>query len=158
MRKISVFIISFLFIVLLSGLFSSVAFAALPSFEAYSFKEILTLFGLHPPKNDYGIADREWNSPRTNLALVAPTGVTKNLLISKSGTGSGTVVSSPAGINCGADCKEAFPYQTSVTLVAKPASGSEFDHWEFGYWFFWDGVSRVGGGADCSVATLSGKL
>lgn len=155
MRKINVFAISFLFIVLLSGLFSSVAFAALPNFKAYSFKEVLTLFGLHVPKNDYGILDGEWNSPRTNLALTAPTGVTKNLFISKSGTGSGTVVSSPAGINCGADCKEAFPYQTSVTLVAKPASGSEFDHWEFGYWFFWDGVSRVGGGADCSAANPS---
>ncbi len=41
-------------------------------------------------------------------------------------TGSGTVTSSPAGINCGTDCSEVYPSSTSVTLQATPASGYTF--------------------------------
>jgi len=41
-------------------------------------------------------------------------------------TGSGTVTSSPAGINCGTDCSEVYPSGTSVTLQAAPATGYTF--------------------------------
>ena len=34
--------------------------------------------------------------------------VIPTLTVLKSGTGSGTVTSSPAGINCGSDCSEAY--------------------------------------------------
>jgi hypothetical protein len=51
------------------------------------------------------------------------------LTITKAGTGSGTVTSSPAGINCGSDCSETYTQETSVTLTATPASGSTFDGW-----------------------------
>lgn len=44
---------------------------------------------------------------------------------SKSGTGSGTVSSSPAGISCGADCSENYLAGTSVTLSASANSGSK---------------------------------
>lgn len=44
-------------------------------------------------------------------------------------TGGGTVTSSPAGINCGADCSEFFNSGTLVTLTAAPASGSTFAGW-----------------------------
>ena len=47
----------------------------------------------------------------------------------KAGTGSGTVTSSPAGINCGADCSESYAYNTLVTLTAAPSSDSMFDGW-----------------------------
>lgn len=50
------------------------------------------------------------------------TGVT--LTITKPGTGSGTVTSVPAGIDCGADCSESYPAQTVVSLTATPAAGS----------------------------------
>jgi hypothetical protein len=49
--------------------------------------------------------------------------------LSVSRIGSGTVTSSPAGINCGADCSETYPGSTVVTLFTLPASGYEFDHW-----------------------------
>jgi hypothetical protein len=49
--------------------------------------------------------------------------------VSKSGTGSGTVTSSPAGINCGSDCSEAYNEGTNVTLTATPASGSTSTGW-----------------------------
>jgi LmbE family N-acetylglucosaminyl deacetylase/uncharacterized protein (DUF2141 family) len=52
-----------------------------------------------------------------------------SLSVTKSGTGSGTVTSSPAGINCGATCEASFDHGTEVTLSASPASGSEFKGW-----------------------------
>ena len=51
------------------------------------------------------------------------------LTVGKSGTGSGTVTSSPAGINCGSDCGESYAGGTSVTLTASPAAGSTFAGW-----------------------------
>jgi len=47
----------------------------------------------------------------------------------KTGSGSGTVTSSPAGITCGVDCSESYAYTTVVTLSATPASGSMFTGW-----------------------------
>ena len=47
----------------------------------------------------------------------------------KSGTGSGTVTSSPSGINCGADCFELYDHGTTVTLSAVPDAGSTFAGW-----------------------------
>ena len=55
--------------------------------------------------------------------------VTHSLAVSKSGTGSGTVSSNPAGINCGATCSGYFPSGTAVTLTATPAAGSTFAGW-----------------------------
>jgi len=58
----------------------------------------------------------------------APTGP-YTLAVGKSGTGSGTVTSSPAGINCGTDCSESYSSGTSVTLTASAAAGSTFAGW-----------------------------
>ena len=51
------------------------------------------------------------------------------LTVSKTGTGSGTVASSPAGISCGSDCSELYLEGASVTLTATAASGSAFAGW-----------------------------
>lgn len=51
------------------------------------------------------------------------------LTLTKTGTGSGIVTSSPGGIDCGADCKEAYPAGTIVTLTVTPAAGSSFAGW-----------------------------
>jgi hypothetical protein len=45
---------------------------------------------------------------------------TQPLAVLKSGPGQGTVTSSPAGINCGADCTENYTAGTAVTLTAAP--------------------------------------
>jgi hypothetical protein len=44
-------------------------------------------------------------------------------------TGNGKVTSSPAGIDCGTDCDQAYDQGTDVTLTADPDPGSEFDAW-----------------------------
>lgn len=54
------------------------------------------------------------------------------LSITKGGTGSGTVTSVPAGIDCGATCSTEVLSKTKVTLIATPAPGSAFDHWSGG--------------------------
>jgi hypothetical protein len=43
--------------------------------------------------------------------------------------GSGTVISDPAGINCGADCTEVYDDGTAVTLTAYPGINSYFVGW-----------------------------
>lgn len=52
------------------------------------------------------------------------------LTVSKAGTGSGMVTSSPAGISCGSDCTESYNSGASVTLSAAPATNSTFGGWE----------------------------
>jgi len=54
---------------------------------------------------------------------------TFGLNVIKNGTGTGTVVSSPAGINCGADCSETYTINTSVSLTATPGVDSDFTGW-----------------------------
>jgi YD repeat-containing protein len=52
--------------------------------------------------------------------LLTGTGVQYQLDVSKAGTGSGTVTSTPAGINCGIDCNELLNPGISITLTAIP--------------------------------------
>jgi hypothetical protein len=63
------------------------------------------------------------------------------LTVTKAGTGSGTVSSSPAGINCGADCLENYTNGTVVALTATAAAGSTFAGWS--------------GEADCSDGSVT---
>ena len=57
---------------------------------------------------------------------IAPTVIVS---VAKSGTGSGTVTSSPAGITCGAVCSHEFSPSAIVTLSARAATRSVFTGW-----------------------------
>jgi hypothetical protein len=52
-----------------------------------------------------------------------------DLSVTRAGTGSGTVTSSVAGIDCGSSCSAQFDGGTSVTLTATPSPGSTFGGW-----------------------------
>ena len=52
-----------------------------------------------------------------------------NLTANLSGSGTGTVVSLPAGINCGTTCNSQFAETSSVTLTAVPNPGYTFVGW-----------------------------
>ena len=60
------------------------------------------------------------------------TTISDKLTVSTSGTGSGSVTSSPSGIDCGSACLASFEEGTVVTLTATPASGSTFVGWSGG--------------------------
>ena len=62
------------------------------------------------------------------------------LTIVNNGSGSGTVVSNPAGIDCGIDCSEEYESNTSVSLTATADANSTFTGWS--------------GDADCSANGL----
>ncbi|HSB04190.1 MAG TPA: BACON domain-containing carbohydrate-binding protein [Thermodesulfobacteriota bacterium] len=55
-----------------------------------------------------------------------------SLTVSKSGTGDGTITSTPPGINCGSTCKANFTTGTNVALTASADSGSTFTGWSGG--------------------------
>jgi hypothetical protein len=64
--------------------------------------------------------------------------------------GSGTVVSSPAGIQCGATCTAVFGEGEKVTLTASPAAGYAFKSWK--------GCDTGGvNGRQCTVTMSSAK-
>jgi len=52
-----------------------------------------------------------------------------NITVSKAGTGSGTVTSTPAGIDCGTDCSQDYDYGTQVTLNTIAGAESRFEGW-----------------------------
>lgn len=77
---------------------------------------------------DGGVGAADTRTPDTQ----APdTGVPEDLQapITVTKTGSGTVTSRPAGIDCGATCARPFRDGTSVTLTAAPSAGFVFAGW-----------------------------
>jgi hypothetical protein len=54
------------------------------------------------------------------------------LSVAKTGSGAGTVFSSPPGISCGTTCSAKFDSGTGVTLTAVSAAGSRFAGWSGG--------------------------
>jgi hypothetical protein len=58
--------------------------------------------------------------------------VLHTLEVLKTGPGNGTVVASPTGINCGADCSHSYPAGTAVVLSTDPEVGSVFSGWSGG--------------------------
>ena len=98
---------------------------------------IITITGVVSP-NLQGVA------AFTNTATITTTTVDSNtsnndslagvtmrygLTVNRAGSGSGTITSNPAGINCGATCSANFNYNTVVTLTAAANTGSTFTAW-----------------------------
>ncbi|MBK7001892.1 MAG: DUF1566 domain-containing protein [Rhodoferax sp.] len=69
---------------------------------------------------------RDIEVPITIQAAPLPT-VTLN--VTRAGTGAGTVMSAPSGINCGTSCSATFASGTSVILTATAVAGSTFTGW-----------------------------
>jgi hypothetical protein len=61
--------------------------------------------------------------------------------VNRSGTGSGTITSSPTAINCGNDCSATYVKDTTLTLTAVAVAGSTFAGWS--------------GNADCSDGSIT---
>lgn len=67
----------------------------------------------------------------------------RTISVSRAGQGTGTVVSAPSGITCGATCSASFAETEGVTLTATPDANSTFAGWSGGC---------TGTAASCSVA------
>ena len=74
-------------------------------------------------------AGHELGDEEAFLYGFGPAGAGQPLTVTTSGTGSGSVISSPAGINCGDACEAEFNSGATVTLTATPDPGSVFSGW-----------------------------
>lgn len=80
---------------------------------------------------------------------------TRSLTVSRDGSGSGTVTSQPAGIDCGSDCQEAYPQGEPVALTAVPDPGSELAGWS-GHSDCTDGSVTMNGNRSCTATFTTG--
>ncbi len=103
--------------------------------ESYAASTVVTLTASPDPDSTFGgwlgdadCADGEVTLD-SDITCTAKFFLPVTLTVAKIGNGNGTVTSTPAGINCGADCSEVYDKGTSVTLQAAAASGSFFTGW-----------------------------
>ena len=87
------------------------------------------------------------NSDET-VGAVFGSGAEPTLSVNLDGTGSGTVISSPPGINCPQTCTGSFDMNKTVTLTATPDSSSTFNSWT-------GNASSCGTNTTCAV-TING--
>jgi hypothetical protein len=69
------------------------------------------------------------SAARTVSATFAPAPTSFPLDVTVFGTGTGSVGSQPAGVNCGTTCTAQFPTGSRVTLTALPSAQSAFLRW-----------------------------
>ncbi len=108
-----------------TGACSTVTASSVPTFIAEPVDAVVTTGGVTPVtlmmrRNGQSSVSVDWEDQGATL---------RTLTVTKAAAGAGTVVSMPSGINCGADCSEAFANGTTVTLNAAPATGSTFLGW-----------------------------
>jgi hypothetical protein len=105
--------------------------------ETYAYNTMVTLTPVPTPGHNFAgwSGDADCSDGQVTMNASKTCTATFNtvpnytLIVSKAGNGSGTITSSPAGINCGSDCSEFYPSGTLVALNASPTTGSTFAGW-----------------------------
>lgn len=59
----------------------------------------------------------------------SPNDIYRDLYITRTGAGTGVVISDPYCIDCGNICYQTFPYNTTISLIASANNDSEFTRW-----------------------------
>jgi Divergent InlB B-repeat domain len=112
-------------LVLFGGLtMGALALSSAPTNAAHSGVAAPT--SIHTTRTPARIHRAISSSPRASFSAQKGTATLK---VHKGGSGSGTVTSDPAGINCGSECSHAFTRGTKVTLTAAAGAGSYFKGW-----------------------------
>ncbi|MBL8524645.1 MAG: hypothetical protein JNN20_13215 [Betaproteobacteria bacterium] len=75
------------------------------------------------------IASADIAATKARVGRLLPGAGEASLSVTKAGTGSGSVVSTPSGINCPTACAANFVFGTNVSLQASPSVGSTFTQW-----------------------------
>ena len=88
-----------------------------------------------------------WSNTDAVTARVNATTDASVVSTTVAGDGSGSVTSSPAGINCPGTCSASFSTDSSMTLTAAPASGSTFAGW----------ATSAEGGTQCLIYEEGGE-
>jgi hypothetical protein len=96
-------------------------------------------------------------SAPSNLACSSLSGGGFTITAADGGTGTGTIVSSPTGIDCGTLCSATYPSGATVTLAATPASGSVFSGWS-GSWCSGTSPCSVAGAGSVTVSAMFAAL
>jgi uncharacterized delta-60 repeat protein len=96
-----------------------------------------------------GTCTVQLESAKTVSAIFATQGQAYQVSVTRSGSGTGTVTSTPAGISCGGTCSGEFAPGTTVSLTASASGPSVFLGW------FGAGCSGTG---DCIVAVRDGNI
>ncbi len=100
-------------------------------------------FSWHTSASAGGTPKKENSVPLVQLA--AANDVKYALGVSLQGDGSGSVLSSPTGISCGADCSEDYLSGTVITLTASSSANSSFLGWS----------GACSGASDCKITMTS---
>jgi hypothetical protein len=80
-------------------------------------------------KIEYYISQTGSGDQSLAISFLSVKDTTNSLSLTKSGTGSGTVTSSPFGISCGANCNASYASGAAVSLAARADAGSYFAGW-----------------------------
>lgn len=93
--------------------------------------ELEEAYGPHVAVDQSGHAIVVWNGEVAAGAEIMSSfrDETTALAVSTTGSGSGSVSSGPAGIECGTTCMARFAEESTVTLAATPTAGSRFAGW-----------------------------
>ena len=93
--------------------------------------ELEEAYGPHVAVDQSGNAIVVWNGEVALAAEIRSSfrAESSALVVSKTGSGTGTVTSQPAAIDCGGVCAANLPEETSVTLTATAGAGSRFAGW-----------------------------
>lgn len=104
----------------------------------YAFNTTVVLTAIPDPGSEFGGWGGDWCSGQELTCTVNMTQAKDvvaifnkgfKLTLDKQGSGQGTVISNPTGINCGASCVMSYPANTVVQLTASTIDGSTFLGW-----------------------------
>ncbi|HYD42592.1 MAG TPA: glycosyl hydrolase family 8 [Anaeromyxobacter sp.] len=117
------------------GLVACNGVASLAATNARRLEFVRELWNLNPPTGQWRYYDGMLSfmsllHASGNFKIWKPGGgATFPLTVTRSGVGTGTVTSSPAGVSCGATCSASFASGTVVTLTATADLNSSFAGW-----------------------------
>jgi hypothetical protein len=99
------------------------------SWHTYSGSSTNGIFGTPKTPNFAPVVQSVQSSASSASSSPPPSPVYYSLVINKTGTGSGIIISNPSGIDCGANCNEDYVSGISITLITTPSSNSSFGGW-----------------------------